>query len=102
MRFDKKNQLSFYVGIFLRKSRNEKKLTGRQLGKLMHISQQQISRYETGMTPLTIDQINVLLDLLEKSWVELLLFIRNEYERESQKKINDFEKTAQEINLSNK
>lgn len=72
------NRLSYYAGIFLRKSRKEKNLTGKQLAKLMHVSQQQISRYETGKTSLTIDQLSHLLHLLDKNWVELILFVQTE------------------------
>ncbi|MDK3009847.1 helix-turn-helix transcriptional regulator [Providencia rettgeri] len=59
------NNLSYYAGVFLRKSRKEKNLTGKQLAKLMHVSQQQISRYETGKTSLTIDQLSQLLNILD-------------------------------------
>ncbi|MEQ5317523.1 helix-turn-helix transcriptional regulator [Providencia vermicola] len=77
------NKLSYYAGFFLRKSRREKNLTGKQLAKLMRVSQQQISRYETGKTPLTLDQLHQLLSLLDKSWVDLILFIQNEKENEN-------------------
>lgn len=72
------NRLSYYAGIFLRKSRKEKNLTGKQLAKLMHVSQQQISRYETGKTSLTIDQLSHLLHLLGKNWVDLISFVQSE------------------------
>ncbi|HGV3501864.1 TPA: helix-turn-helix domain-containing protein [Providencia stuartii] len=77
------NKLSYYAGFFLRKSRREKNLTGKQLAKLMRVSQQQISRYETGKTPLTLDQLHQLLSLLDKSWVDLILFVQNEKENEN-------------------
>ncbi|CAB5553962.1 helix-turn-helix domain-containing protein [Providencia hangzhouensis] len=44
----------------------------------MDVSQQQISRYETGKTSLTIDQLSHLLRLLDKNWVELILFVQSE------------------------
>lgn len=77
------NKLSYYAGFFLRKSRLEKNLTGKQLASLMHVSQQQISRYETGKTPLTLDQLHQLLSLLDKSWAEFAVFIQNEKENEN-------------------
>ncbi|MCB6145587.1 helix-turn-helix domain-containing protein [Providencia rettgeri] len=62
----------------LKKISKGKKLTGKQLAKLMDVSQQQISRYETGKTSLTIDQLSHLLRLLDKNWVELILFVQSE------------------------
>ncbi|EPL9570719.1 helix-turn-helix domain-containing protein [Providencia rettgeri] len=85
------NKLSYYAGFFLRKSRREKNLTGKQLAKLMHVSQQQISRYETGKTPLTLDQLHQLLTFLDKSWVDLILFVQNEKENENKLK-NEMDK----------
>ncbi len=74
------NNLSYYAGVFLRKSRKEKNLTGKQLAKLMHVSQQQNTRYETGKTSLTIDQLSQLLNILDKNWVELIMFVQNEHD----------------------
>ncbi|WP_272539006.1 helix-turn-helix domain-containing protein [Providencia sp. PROV197] len=70
--------------VFSYENLDEKKnLTGKQLAKLMRVSQQQISRYETGKTPLTLDQLHQLLSLLDKSWVDLILFVQNEKENEN-------------------
>ncbi|MEQ5149856.1 helix-turn-helix domain-containing protein [Providencia stuartii] len=43
-------------------------LTGKELGQLMHVSQQQVSRYEAGVTNLTISQLNQYLMVLGISW----------------------------------
>ncbi|MEX5869443.1 helix-turn-helix domain-containing protein [Providencia hangzhouensis] len=45
----KANIISSHVGNYLRKSRKEKNMTGKQLAELINISQQQVSRYETGI-----------------------------------------------------
>ncbi|BBG59555.1 DNA-binding helix-turn-helix protein [Providencia rustigianii] len=81
------NSISFYAGKFLRKARKEKNMTGKQLAKLMHVSQQQISRYETGRTSLTLEQLSQLLFFLDKSWGELIQVIETEIEIEK-KSIN--------------
>ncbi|MFB9997014.1 helix-turn-helix domain-containing protein [Providencia rustigianii] len=81
------NSISFYTGKFLRKARKEKNMTGKQLAKLMHVSQQQISRYETGRTSLTLEQLSQLLFFLDKSWGELIQVIETEIEIEK-KSIN--------------
>ncbi|WP_265498989.1 helix-turn-helix domain-containing protein [Providencia rustigianii] len=62
-------------------------MTGKQLAKLMHVSQQQISRYETGRTSLTLEQLSQLLFFLDKSWGELIQVIETEIEIEK-KSIN--------------
>ncbi len=38
------------IGIYLKKARKDKCLTGNQFGRLLLISQQKISRYERGMS----------------------------------------------------
>ncbi|MGJ3355450.1 helix-turn-helix domain-containing protein [Providencia sp. Je.9.19] len=72
------NKISYYAGRFLRKARKDKNMTGQQLAKLMHVSQQQISRYENGKTPLTIDTLSQILKLLDKTWPELIFFVQEE------------------------
>ncbi|WP_369310003.1 helix-turn-helix domain-containing protein [Providencia rettgeri] len=94
------NKLSYYAGFFLRKSRLEKNLTGKQLASLMHVSQQQISRYETGKTPLTLDQLHQLLSLLDKSWVEFAVFIQNEKENENRLMLHSEKEEKDSYSLS--
>ncbi len=92
------NSISYYAGKFLRKARKEKDMTGKQLAKLMHVSQQQISRYETGRTSLTLDQLSLLLTSLDKSWVELIQAI--EIEIESEKKLMNKKESVNNYSLS--
>ncbi|MEI9599596.1 helix-turn-helix transcriptional regulator [Moellerella wisconsensis] len=71
----KSNIISSRVGAFLRIARKEKKMTGKQLALLMNISQQQISRYEIGITSITLDQLEKLLIILDKKWSDVIKFI---------------------------
>ncbi|KLN96361.1 helix-turn-helix domain-containing protein, partial [Moellerella wisconsensis] len=71
----KSNIISSRVGAFLRIARKEKKMTGKQLALLMNISQQQISRYEIGITSITLDQLEKLLIVLDKKWSDVMKFI---------------------------
>ncbi|MEQ5306297.1 helix-turn-helix transcriptional regulator [Providencia rettgeri] len=77
-----KERINITIGEFLKESRKNKNMTGRELAKLMHVSQQQISRYETGQTKLTLEQLNMLLVLLGRSWSEVFHIIEDEYEKE--------------------
>lgn len=63
------------MGTFLRIARKEKKMTGKQLAVLMNISQQQISRYEIGITSITLEQLEKFLIILDKKWCDVIKFI---------------------------
>ncbi|EPL1663369.1 helix-turn-helix domain-containing protein, partial [Proteus mirabilis] len=78
----KSNMISGHVGIFLRKARKEKNMTGKQLARLMNVSQQQISRYEIGATAITVDQLANFLLILDKKWVDLFKYLENEFSDE--------------------
>ncbi|KPD03774.1 helix-turn-helix domain-containing protein [Moellerella wisconsensis] len=71
----KSNIISSRVGTFLRIARKEKKMTGKQLAVLMNISQQQISRYEIGITSITLEQLEKFLIILDKKWCDVIKFI---------------------------
>lgn len=77
------NRLTTLAGLFLRKARKEKKITGKQLAKLMGISQQQISRYENGITPLTLDLLNRFLLTLDQDGLTFMQKIFREYHSDS-------------------
>lgn len=62
-----KDLLKKDIGSFLQKARKNKSLTGHQLGNLMQVSQQQISRYERGETSINIETLDIMLDILDKS-----------------------------------
>lgn len=77
--------ISGHVGIFLRKARKEKNMTGKQLARLMNVSQQQISRYEIGATAITVDQLANFLLILDKKWVDVFKYLENEFSDERNK-----------------
>ena len=55
------------IGNFIRESRIRKSLTGAQL---LDVSQQQISRYENGVTSINIETLDMILKLLDADWSE--------------------------------
>lgn len=61
-------QLNEASGGFIRQKRVELGLNGSDLGRLLNISQQQVSRYERGMTALTLYQLERFLRVLAVSW----------------------------------
>lgn len=65
------NDLDIKVGLFFKKVRKEKKLSGRELAKIISVSQQQISRYENGKNSMSLSLINKLLIIFDKSWDDL-------------------------------
>lgn len=75
----KKNRESIRrnIGEFLRKARINKSLTGYELGHLMHISQQQVSRYERGKSSINIETLDIMLEALGKNWEDLLSVMTN-------------------------
>lgn len=56
------------VGRFLRRRRLAVGLTGAELARILHLSQQQISRYECGVTSMTLYQLTAFMLVLEGSW----------------------------------
>lgn len=88
----KSNMISCHVGIFLRKARKEKNMTGKQLARLMNVSQQQISRYEIGATSITLDQLNNFLNILDKRWIDVFKFLESEVISENKTSENEIDK----------
>ncbi|MCD9217757.1 helix-turn-helix domain-containing protein, partial [Escherichia coli] len=70
------------IGDFLRAARRGKSLTGLQLGKMLHISQQQISRYERGETSISIETLDVLLKGLDMDWSDFFFKVMANYSAE--------------------
>ncbi|QIF56685.1 MULTISPECIES: helix-turn-helix domain-containing protein [unclassified Providencia] len=89
----KANIISSHVGNYLRKSRKEKNMTGKQLAELINISQQQVSRYETGTSSLSLDQLNEILTVLDKRWIEMICYIDCFSEENKRNNINLSKKT---------
>lgn len=67
---------------FLKSARIEKSLTGTELGKLLNLSQQQISRYENGLCKISVDMLNNYLKVLDKDWSDYFYsVISNKFSR---------------------
>lgn len=49
-------------------------ITGKDLGVMLNISQQQVSRYENGITKITVTMLNDILNILDVSWEEFVSF----------------------------
>lgn len=67
------NSLNKDTGLFIRQARLAKSLTGQELGKLIHVSQQQISRYEKGDTVLNIETLYLIFSVLNVNWKQYYL-----------------------------
>lgn len=48
-------------------------ITGKDLGVMLNISQQHVSRYENGITKITVTTLNDILNILDVSWEEFIL-----------------------------
>lgn len=79
-----KKDIDFIVGRQLKKLRLKHELNGTQLGKILGISQQQVSRYENGVTTLSIDTIVIICIYFNLSLREFLapLMVLTENENE--------------------
>ncbi|GAB1438358.1 hypothetical protein MASR2M36_11040 [Providencia sp.] len=62
------------IGGFIKNKRNKLGITGKDFGVMLNVSQQQISRYENGITKITVTLLNDMLIILGTSWDEFLSF----------------------------
>ncbi|MGJ3355904.1 MULTISPECIES: helix-turn-helix domain-containing protein [Providencia] len=62
------------IGCFIKNKRKKMDITGKDLGMMLNVSQQQISRYENGITKITVTLLNDILIILETSWDEFLSY----------------------------
>lgn len=63
----KNTQLNYRIGNYIRSIRSKKGLTEKELANLIHVSQQQISRYEKGTATVSIDRMLHILCMLNFS-----------------------------------
>ncbi|EOE1546135.1 helix-turn-helix domain-containing protein [Providencia rettgeri] len=77
------------IGLFLRTSRKDKSLTAEQFGCLVKLSQQQISRYELGITTINVEMLDVFLIALGKSWSDFIFDVMAYHSDEIRKLKND-------------
>ncbi|WP_109400749.1 helix-turn-helix transcriptional regulator [Proteus sp. TJ1640] len=68
------------IGKYIKKARINKSLSGEQLGLLLNVSQQQISRYENAETSVNIETLYVILQTLDKNWEDFYYHVIREYE----------------------
>ncbi|MDD9338421.1 helix-turn-helix domain-containing protein [Providencia heimbachae] len=67
------------IGLFLKEARIAQSLTGYQFGRLIKISQQQISRYERGETGINIETLDMMLGVLGKNWSDFFFSVMANY-----------------------
>ncbi len=60
------------IGVYIRNARKSKSLSAKQLGTLLNVSQQQISRYENALNSINIETLNAILTILDKDWSDFL------------------------------
>ncbi|WP_433587474.1 helix-turn-helix domain-containing protein [Providencia alcalifaciens] len=64
--------INFRIGSFIRKHRTLLGISGKNLGKKLNLSQQQISRLERGQTAFSFEVVLRLLNALNKSASDLI------------------------------
>lgn len=69
---NKKNTASARLGKKIKEIRKSYKMSGNELARKLGMSQQQVSRYESGKSSMTIDTIILIANALEISINELL------------------------------
>ena len=72
--FIRPNIFNKKIGCFIRNNRKRMDITGKDLGVMLNVSQQQVSRYENGITNITVTMLNDILKILDVSWEEFLSF----------------------------
>ena len=68
----KDNSVSVAIGQKIKETRKSFGMTGKQLGLRLGVTQQQISRYESGTTPMTIDILFLIVRALDVKIEEIL------------------------------
>ncbi|MEX0439002.1 helix-turn-helix transcriptional regulator, partial [Providencia rettgeri] len=70
------------LGNHLRKARVSKGLSGNELGSIIHLSQQQVSRYELGINKLSLDKLIEIVIFLDIDINEITKIIAKQVEYE--------------------
>ncbi|RUL14251.1 helix-turn-helix domain-containing protein [Proteus mirabilis] len=66
-----KDNLNLFIGNLIKKKRKLKNLSGKELGLLLKLSQQQISKSENGKTSFTLENILIFSSVLDMNDFEL-------------------------------
>ncbi|MFS3860886.1 helix-turn-helix domain-containing protein [Proteus mirabilis] len=73
-----KNELFYKMGSEIKRLRIKKGLTGAELGKLINLSQQQISRYERGLNCINMAKLLDILHALDTSPLQYMMTVFKE------------------------
>jgi transcriptional regulator with XRE-family HTH domain len=79
------NQIKVLAGFFLKRLRLQHRISEKELGILLNVSQQQISRYEKGVTSLTIVRVNQYLKVFGLNWNDFIEGLETEESQNSLK-----------------
>ncbi|WP_232801067.1 helix-turn-helix domain-containing protein [Providencia rettgeri] len=82
MHIAKKKNVYALLGNYLRKARVSKGLSGNELGSIIHLSQQQVSRYELGVNKLSLDKLIEIVIFLDIDINEVTKIIAKQVEYE--------------------
>ncbi|MEX6256671.1 helix-turn-helix domain-containing protein [Providencia huaxiensis] len=82
MHIVKKENIYALLGNYLRKARVSKGLSGNELGSVIHLSQQQVSRYELGINKLSLDKLIEIVIFLDIDINEITKNISKQVENE--------------------
>ncbi|EFE53467.1 DNA-binding helix-turn-helix protein [Providencia rettgeri DSM 1131] len=82
MHIAKKKNIYALLGNHLRKARVSKGLSGNELGSIIHLSQQQVSRYELGINKLSLDKLIEIVIFLDIDINEITKIIAKQVEYE--------------------
>ncbi|HEC8330350.1 TPA: helix-turn-helix transcriptional regulator [Providencia rettgeri] len=77
-----KKNIYALLGNHLRKARVSKGLSGNELGSVIQLSQQQVSRYELGINKLSLDKLIEIVIFLDIDINEITKLIINQVEYE--------------------
>ncbi|MBV2190415.1 MULTISPECIES: helix-turn-helix domain-containing protein [Providencia] len=85
-------KLNKNIGLFIRGARKSRGLSEKELAKLIFVSQQQVSRYERGITSMNFESILTILNVLNVSVDEFIEhIIKPEQEKIYNKMIEELE-----------
>lgn len=75
-----KNSVGINIGLKIKDARISAGMSGNDLARNIGVSQQQVSRYESGQTPMTINTVIMIAHVLHVSVNELLSdYLASEY-----------------------
>lgn len=82
MHIAKNKNVYALLGNYLRKARVSRGLSGNELGSIIHLSQQQVSRYELGINKLSLDKLIEIVIFLDIDINEITKIIAKQVENE--------------------